>query len=52
MKPTGVIAEIKGACPGKMILLRVDMDALSVQQIAAQAFGEEAIDNCPPTMGA
>lgn len=32
-KPTGVIAEIKGAGPGKTILLRADMDALSVQQM-------------------
>ncbi|WP_236005967.1 amidohydrolase [Desemzia sp. RIT 804] len=32
-KPTGVIAEIKGARPGKTVLLRADMDALSVQQL-------------------
>lgn len=32
-KPTGVIAEIKGAKPGKTVLLRADMDALSVQQL-------------------
>ncbi|SFH65325.1 amidohydrolase [Pisciglobus halotolerans] len=32
-EPTGIIAEIKGAGPGKTVLLRADMDALSVQQL-------------------
>lgn len=32
-KPTGIIADIKGAAPGKTVLLRADMDALSVQQL-------------------
>ena len=32
-KPTGIIAEIMGARPGKTVLLRADMDALSVQQL-------------------
>lgn len=32
-EPTGVIAEIKGAMPGKTVALRGDMDALSVQQL-------------------
>jgi len=31
--PTGIIAEIHGANPGKTVLLRADMDALSVQQL-------------------
>lgn len=32
-EPTGIIAEIKGVAPGKTVLLRADMDALSVQQL-------------------
>ncbi len=32
LDPTGVIAEIKGAYPGKTIALRADIDALSIQE--------------------
>lgn len=32
-EPTGVIAEIKGAKPGKTVALRGDMDALSVEEL-------------------
>lgn len=31
MEPTGVLAEIVGAKPGKTVLLRADMDALSIE---------------------
>lgn len=33
MNPTGVLAEIKGAHPGKTVALRADIDGLSVYQI-------------------
>ena len=32
-EPTGIIAELKGGKPGKMVALRADMDALSVYEI-------------------
>lgn len=33
MQPTGIMTEIKGAQPGKTVLLRADMDALSIQEL-------------------
>ena len=33
MEPTGVMTEIKGAQPGKTVLLRADMDALSIHEL-------------------
>ncbi|MRI84766.1 amidohydrolase [Aerococcaceae bacterium WS4759] len=33
MEPTGVLAEIVGAKPGKTVLLRADMDALSIEEL-------------------
>lgn len=33
MKPTGVLAEIVGAKPGKTVLVRADMDALSIEEL-------------------
>lgn len=36
MEPTGVIAEIKGPQPGKTVLLRADMDALSIDELNDQ----------------
>lgn len=33
MEPTGVLAEIKGSEPGKTVLLRADMDALSIEEL-------------------
>lgn len=33
MEPTGVMTEIKGAQPGKTVLMRADMDALSIHEL-------------------
>lgn len=33
-EPTGIIAELKGGKPGKMVALRADMDALSVYEVS------------------
>ena len=33
MEPTGVMTEIKGSQPGKTVLLRADMDALSIHEL-------------------
>ncbi|MGX7099918.1 M20 metallopeptidase family protein [Globicatella sanguinis] len=33
MEPTGVMTEIKGTQPGKTVLLRADMDALSIHEL-------------------
>lgn len=35
-EPTGLIAEVQGAKPGKTVGLRADMDALSVQELSDQ----------------
>lgn len=33
LEPTGIVGEIKGAKPGKTVLLRADMDALSINEL-------------------
>lgn len=38
---TGILAEIKGQKPGKIILLRADMDALPVKELTGFSFASE-----------
>lgn len=41
LSPTGVIAEVKGAKPGKTVALRGDIDALSIQEKTDLPFASE-----------
>lgn len=41
LEPTGLLAEIKGANPGKTIVLRADIDALSVEEKSGVEFASE-----------
>ncbi len=36
---TGVVAEVRGARPGRTLLLRADMDALPIQEVAGRPHG-------------
>lgn len=41
LNPTGVVGEIRGARPGKTIVLRADIDALSIEEKSGVAFASE-----------
>lgn len=41
LDPTGIIAEVKGAKPGKMVALRGDIDALSITEKTGLPFASE-----------
>lgn len=41
LEPTGLLAELKGAKPGKTIVLRADIDALSVEEKSGVDFASE-----------
>ena len=41
LDPTGIIAEVKGAKPGKTVALRGDIDALSITEKTGLPFASE-----------